>query len=159
MAKILIADASTLVRPMLSAALSNRDWTICGEASNGREAILLAFQLRPDLILFDFLTPILSGLEAAAEILKIMPLVPIVLYTTYDNPQLDGNKIGIRKIVTKANSLNLVAALEEILGKPHLIGPLGVSDELDVAPRVAQLRLNQRNHRRNPTALNDVDRG
>jgi DNA-binding NarL/FixJ family response regulator len=137
MAKILIADDSSLIRPMLAAAFSSRDdWTICGEASNGRQAILLAFQLRPDLILLDFLMPMLSGLEAAAEILKIMPLVPIVLYTMYDNAQLEAEakKIGILKVVSKANSSNLVAALEEILGKPHHIGPLHVSDEYAVDP-------------------------
>ena len=135
MAKILIADDSSLIRSMLAAALSIRpDWTICGEGSNGRQAILLAFQLRPDLILLDFLMPMLSGLEAAAEILKIMPLVPIVLYTMHDNAQLEAEakKICIRKVVS--NSSNLVAALEEILGKPHQIGPLGVSDEYAVDP-------------------------
>jgi DNA-binding NarL/FixJ family response regulator len=137
MTKILIADDSSLVRPMLAAALSSRnDWTICGEASNGRQAILLAFQLRPDLILLDFLMPMLSGLDAAAEILKIMPLVPIVLYTMYENAQLEAEakKIGIRKVVSKANSSKLVAALEEVLGKPHQIGPLLVGDEYKVEP-------------------------
>jgi DNA-binding NarL/FixJ family response regulator len=137
MAKILIADDSLLIRPMLAAALSSRvDWTICGEASNGRQAILLAFQLRPDLILLDFLMPMLTGLEAAAEILKIMPLVPIVLYTMYDNAQLEAKakKIGIRKVVSKANSSRFVAALEEILGEPHNIGPLGVSDAYAIEP-------------------------
>jgi chemotaxis response regulator CheB len=63
MAKILIADDSMLIRPMLGAALSARgDWTICGEAANRRQAVLLALQLRPDLIILDFFMPMLSGL-------------------------------------------------------------------------------------------------
>jgi DNA-binding NarL/FixJ family response regulator len=135
MAKILIADDSELIRPMLVGALSERkDWTICGEAANGRQAVLLAAELRPDVILLDFLMPMLSGLQAAEEILKIMPRVPIVLYTMSDNEQVEAEakKIGIRKIVSKANSQKLVAALEEVLGKPHDIGPIGVSDDYTV---------------------------
>ena len=137
MARILIADDSALIRPILTVALCARnDWTICGEASNGQQAVLLAFQLRPDIILLDFLMPKLSGLQAAEQILKVMSLVPIVLYTMYDNEQLEAEakKIGIRKVFSKANSSVLVAALEEILGKPHEIGPLGVTDEYAQEP-------------------------
>jgi|HubBroStandDraft_6_1064221.scaffolds.fasta_scaffold101883_2 DNA-binding NarL/FixJ family response regulator len=136
-AKILIADDSALIRPMLEVAFKARaDWAICGEASNGRQAILLAAELKPDLILLDFLMPMLTGLQAAEEILKIMPRVPIVLYTMYDNAQLEAEakKIGIRKVVSKANSSKLLAALEEIMGRPHQIGPLLVSDEYTVEP-------------------------
>jgi DNA-binding NarL/FixJ family response regulator len=110
MAKILIADDSTLIRPMLGAALSARgDWTICGEAANGRQAVLLALQLRPDLIILDFFMPMLSGLQAAEQILKMMPLVPIVLYTMHDNAQVEAEarRIGIRKVISKAKSMNL----------------------------------------------------
>ena len=122
MVKILIADDSTLIRPMLAAAFSAReDWTICGEAANGRQAVVLALQLRPDLIILDFFMPMLSGLQAAEQILLMMPLVPIVLYTMYDNAQMEveAKKIGIRKVI----SMNVVADLEAILGKPHHIGP------------------------------------
>lgn len=137
MANILIADDSSLIRPILAAALSARpDWTICGEASNGRQAVLLACQLRPDLILLDFVMPMFTGLEAAEQIFKIVPLVPIVLYSMYESAHLEGEakKIGIRKVVSKANSSKLIAALEEILGKPHQIGPLLVSDEYTIEP-------------------------
>jgi DNA-binding NarL/FixJ family response regulator len=136
-AKILIADDSALIGPMLDAAFEARaDWTICGQAANGRQAVLLAAELKPDLILLDFLMPMLTGLQAAEEILKIMPRVPIVLYTMYDNAQLEAEakKIGIRKVVSKANSSKLLAALEEIMGRPHQIGPLLVSDEYTVEP-------------------------
>ena len=137
MPRILIADDSSLIRPLLVATLSARaDWTICGEASNGRQAVLLAFQLKPDLILLDFFMPMLSGLQAAEQILKVMPLVPIVLYTMHEYAQLEAEakKIGIRKVFSKASSSNLVATLEEILGKPHEVGPLLVNDEYTVEP-------------------------
>src|SRR5580704_16445914 len=113
MPRILIADDSSLIRPMLVATLSARaDWTICGEASNGRQAVLLAFQVNPDLILIDFFMPMLSGFQAAEQILKVMPLVPIVLYTMSDNEQVEAEarKIGIRRVVAKASSASLLSA-------------------------------------------------
>jgi DNA-binding NarL/FixJ family response regulator len=132
MVRILIADDSDLVRSKLAAELSTHgDWTVCGEALNGRKAVLQALDLRPDLILLDFSMPMLSGLQAAEEILKLLPSVPVVLYTLYDDPQMraEAKKIGICKVIPKASSTNLVAELEEILGKQHEIGPLSVSDE------------------------------
>jgi len=107
-------DDSALIRPMLDAAFEVRaDWTICGEAANGRQAVLLAAELKPDLILLDFLMPMRTGLQAAEEILKIMPHVPIVLYTFYDNAQLEAEakKIGVRKVVAKAKRCQVSMAV------------------------------------------------
>jgi DNA-binding NarL/FixJ family response regulator len=139
--KILVGDDSALISPMLAVALSKRDdWTICGEASDGRQAVLLALQSRPDLIVLDFLMPVLSGLQAAEQILKIMPLVPIVLCTMCDDAQVEAEakRIGIRKVISKTKSANLVADLEEILGKPHNVGPLRVGDEYVIEPPPGQ---------------------
>jgi DNA-binding NarL/FixJ family response regulator len=135
--RILIADDSELVRSKLAATLSTRnDWTICGQAADGREAVMLAVAEKPDFIILDFSMPMLSGIQAAAEILKIMPRVPIVLYTLYDDAhtEAEAKKVGIRKVISKTKSANLVADLEEILGKPHNIGPLGVSDAYAIEP-------------------------
>jgi DNA-binding NarL/FixJ family response regulator len=120
MVKILIADDSELIRSKLADALSTHsDWSICGQAANGRKAVLQALDLRPDLILMDFSMPMLSGLQAAEEILKLMPFVPVVLYTVYDDAQMEAEaeKIGICKVISKSRSENLVAELEAILGK------------------------------------------
>ena len=120
MVKILIADDSELVRSKLADALSTHaDWSICGQAANGRKAVLQALDLSPDLILLDFSMPMLSGLQAAEEILKLMPLVPVVLYTVYDDQQMEAEakKIGICKVISKSKSENLVAELEAVLGK------------------------------------------
>jgi DNA-binding NarL/FixJ family response regulator len=120
MVKILIADDSDLVRSKLADALSTHaGWSICGQAANGRRAVLQALDLRPDLILMDFSMPMLSGLQAAEEILKLMPSVPVVLYTVYDDQQMEAEakKIGICKVISKSRSENLVAELEAILGK------------------------------------------
>src|SRR5579864_776857 len=129
--RILIADDSELIRSKLAATLSaSGDWTICGEAADGRQAVMLAVEQNPDFIILDFSMPVLSGIQAAAEILKIMPRVPIVLYTLYDDAhtEAEAKKVGIRKVISKTKSANLIADLEGLIGKPHNIGPLGVSD-------------------------------
>jgi DNA-binding NarL/FixJ family response regulator len=135
--RILIADDSELIRSKLAATLSGRDdWTICGEAADGRQAVMLAVEQNPDFIILDFSMPMLSGIQAAAEILKIMPRVPIVLYTLYDDAhtEAEAKKVGIRKVISKTKSANLVADLEGLIGKPHNIGPLGVGDGYAVEP-------------------------
>jgi len=135
--RILIADDSELIRSKLAATLSVRDdWTICGEAADGRQAVMLAVEQNPDFIILDFSMPMLSGIQAAAEILKIMPRVPIVLYTLYDDAhtEAEAKKVGIRKVISKTKSANLVADLEGLLGKPHQFGPLSVTDEYAIEP-------------------------
>jgi DNA-binding NarL/FixJ family response regulator len=135
--KILIADDSLLVRSKLATTLSTRgDWIVCGQAADGREAVMLAIEQQPDCIVLDFSMPLLSGIQAASEILKIMPRVPIVLYTLYDDPhtEAEAKKVGIRKVISKTKSLNLVTDLEEILGKPHNIGPLDVTAKYAIEP-------------------------
>jgi CheY-like chemotaxis protein len=134
--RILIADDSELVRSKLEATLSTRDdWIVCSQAADGREAVMLAVEQKPDFIILDFSMPMLSGIRAAAEILKVMPRVPIVLYTLYDDPhtEAEAKKVGIRKVISKTKS-DLVADLAEILGKPHNIGPLDVSDAYAIEP-------------------------
>jgi DNA-binding NarL/FixJ family response regulator len=118
--KILIADDSEFLRTHLRSFLQRPDWVVCGEAANGRQAVLMASQLKPDLIVLDFAMPMLNGIQAAEEILKTPPRVPIVLYTLYKNPQLDldATKVGISKVISKSDNANsLISSLEELLAR------------------------------------------
>jgi DNA-binding NarL/FixJ family response regulator len=135
--KILIADDNEPVRRFLKTVLSQHSgWSICGEAANGRQAVLMAIQLKPDLIILDLSMPMLNGIEAAAEILKITPTVSIVLYTLHKNSQLDlkAKMIGVRKVISKTDDqTELIAGLEELLGHGSTSGgPLGVTGEYSV---------------------------
>jgi DNA-binding NarL/FixJ family response regulator len=117
---ILIADDSEFLRTNLRSLLQRPDWVVCGEAANGRQAVLMASQLKPDLIVLDFAMPMLNGIQAAEEILKVTPRVPIVLYTLHKNPQLDfdANKVGISKVISKSDNVNsLISYLEELLAR------------------------------------------
>jgi CheY-like chemotaxis protein len=135
MAKILIADDHGSGRTILRSILTQQGgWTVCGEAVNGLDAVRLASELKPDLIVLDFSMPILDGVQAAREILKYTPAVPIVLFTLHYSPQLEveAARAGVRKVIPKGNGASaLIAALEESLGRVNPpVGPLGVVPDL-----------------------------
>ena len=163
MAKILIADDSDVGRASLRTILSKQiGWTICGEAVNGRNAILMAHDLKPDLIIMDFSMPMLDGLQASKEILRAMPEIPIIVFTFHMTPQLnlEASRIGIRKVVSKSDGANaLRSAVESLLevenaparpiqvpadppAAPHPaaveqpVGPLGVPTDQAANPAV-----------------------
>jgi CheY-like chemotaxis protein len=163
MAKILIADDSDIGRASVRTILSKQiGWTICGEAVNGRNAILMAHDLKPDLIIMDFSMPMLDGLQASKEILRAMPEIPIIVFTFHMTPQLnlEASRIGIRKVVSKSDGANaLRSAVEALLEDPNAparrievpadppadshpravdqpVGPLGVSTDPPVNPAV-----------------------
>jgi DNA-binding NarL/FixJ family response regulator len=116
--RILIADdhksALRSVRLLLE---SHPGWEICGEATDGREAVTKAFELKPDLIVLDFAMPQVDGLKAASEIGALLPEVQIVLHTMYGSGvQSEARKHGIPRLVDKAQSGALVSAIEDLLG-------------------------------------------
>jgi DNA-binding NarL/FixJ family response regulator len=119
MPKILIADDNQEVLRLLSAVLSKEaDWNVCGQAANGRQAVLLAHQLKPDLVILDFSMPMLDGLRATAEILKNSPAVPIILYTLHKSDQVEqeARRVGARKVVSKTDCVDsLLETIRELL--------------------------------------------
>lgn len=128
MASILIVDDSELIRCSLKKIFSeNPDWTVCGEAANGQEALVLAQQRKPDLIVLDIGMPVMDGLQAAREILKLTPEVPIVLYTLHKTKEIEweGEKVGARRVLAKSdNSDVLVQCLKEVLNECRPSGAL-----------------------------------
>jgi NarL family two-component system response regulator LiaR len=119
MARILIADGSDIVRKQLNAALGRQGgWTVCGESRNGLKAILLANELRPDLVILDLVMPMLDGLQSAAEIAKILPSVPIVIYSVHIEPEMEveAKKFGVWAMVSKTSGeTGLIETLKRVL--------------------------------------------
>ncbi len=85
--RILIAEDETIIRLDLRATLEASGYDVCGEARDGVEAVELAEQLEPDLILMDVKMPRLDGIEAARRILERRP-VPIVMLTAFGQEEL-----------------------------------------------------------------------
>jgi len=117
--KILIADDNALVRKLLRIMLeSQKGWQICAEATNGSDAILKAQESRPDAVILDFAMPLLDGLDAAREITRALPSVPILLFTLYDSPEmtLAAKEAGVSRVLPKtASGLPLIQAVRDLL--------------------------------------------
>lgn len=133
MLKILIADDNESLRTALREVLSRQQgWTVCGEATNGRSAVSMALELKPDVIILDFLMPLMNGLAAAAEISKQAPELPIVLYTMHMSAQLEreAKRVGVKKVISKTDRFDdFISNLVEILGaRDSPLGPLGLSN-------------------------------
>jgi DNA-binding NarL/FixJ family response regulator len=82
--RILVADDHLLFRRFVCGVLAAEGWQVCGEASNGREAVERALELKPDVVVLDLSMPELSGLDAARQIVKQMPGVIAVILTLDD---------------------------------------------------------------------------
>ncbi|MFW5943421.1 MAG: response regulator [Chloroflexota bacterium] len=87
MNKILIADDHILFREGLRSLINRwQDFEVVGEASNGVEAVKLAHELLPDIVLMDITMPEQSGIEAAGQIARQLPATRIVMLTVAEEP-------------------------------------------------------------------------
>jgi DNA-binding NarL/FixJ family response regulator len=119
--RILIVDDHEAVRAGVRAILASRnDMEVCGEASNGQEAIAKALELRPDLIILDINMPILGGITAAKEIKVRLPQVLILLFSMHQSNQLvrEAKLLGVQGYVNKSQAgatlLNAVDAVSSM---------------------------------------------
>ena len=118
-ARVLLVDDHELVRKGLRFILEQRPrFEICGEASNGREAIEKARQLAPDIVILDISMPELNGLEAAREIKTAAPNAEMLALTVSDSEQLAQQLLnaGVRGYLLKSDAArDLVAGVESLL--------------------------------------------
>jgi DNA-binding NarL/FixJ family response regulator len=115
---ILLADDHEIVRQGLRAVLAARsDWTICGEAATGRQAVGLARELHPDLVIMDLTMPELNGLEATRQIRAALPETEVLMLTMHASEELvpEVMAAGARGFVVKSDAgKSLVAAVEAL---------------------------------------------
>ena len=117
--RILIADDHEVMRRGVRGLVeSQEEWSVCGEAIEGNEAISKTKELRPDLLILDVSMPGMSGIEAALHILKDEPNTKILFFTMHDSPQMmrEISNVGAWGYVAKARAGNdLVNAVRIIL--------------------------------------------
>ena len=117
---ILLVDDSDFERFTIRAAVEGlTNFRVCGEAPNGVEAVKMATDLKPDLVVMDLAMPLMNGLEAAALLKNAMPGVPIVLLTLYADevPVLRSSVFGVATVLSKADGLApLLECLDNLLG-------------------------------------------
>lgn len=133
MIRILLVDDQPLFREGLASLLAlEEDFEIVGEANHGQEAITLAEQLRPDVILMDVRMPICNGVEATREIQSRFPWIHILVLTTFDEDEyvFQSLEVGALGYLLKSTPAKQVAiAIRNVQQGYSQLGPT-------IAPKV-----------------------
>lgn len=105
---VLVVDDNPLGRRALCELFTREgDFDVCGEAENGREAIEKAQLLHPDLIVTDLSMPVMNGLEETRVLKKLMPAVPVIIFTAHSDPFIEKEACaaGVSAIVSKSEAV------------------------------------------------------
>jgi DNA-binding NarL/FixJ family response regulator len=125
--RILVADDHDIIRRGLKQLLTAKPgWEVCAEAKNGREAVALAGQHKPEVVVMDISMPELNGLEAARQIKKQLPKTEVVILTLHFSDQLvhDIVEAGARAYIMKSDAdRDLVAAVEAVSHRRSFFTP------------------------------------
>lgn len=116
--RILLADDHTILRDGIRALLEDEpDMIVVGEAEDGRTAVKLACQLKPDVVLMDIAMPLLNGLEATRQIKHDCPQVKVLILTMHENEEY------IRQVLASGAMGYILkdAAARELLDAIHAV--------------------------------------
>jgi DNA-binding NarL/FixJ family response regulator len=133
MVRILLADDHIVVRSGLRAFLEARaDFSICAEASNGREAVDLAVRKKPDVAILDLTLSVLNGVEATRQIRRGVPETEILIFTARVNEDLVREALyaGARGYLLKSETDDQIIKAIESLARHHAFFSGLVSESL-----------------------------
>lgn len=125
--RVLIAEDQTLMREGLRTILELEDgFRVVGLAGDGREAVELARELQPDIVLMDVQMPVLDGVQATAELTRSVPTARVIILTTfdYDSYVFDGIRAGASGYLLKDTpAAELLAAIRRVHGGESIVQP------------------------------------
>jgi len=125
--RILLADDHEIVRRGLCSLLQKHEgWEVCGEASDGRQTIEMAKQLKPDVVIVDIGMPHLNGLDTTRQLLQHDPNFKVIVLTITDSDQVirEALDAGARGFVLKSDAArDLEAAVEALQNKRMFFTP------------------------------------
>lgn len=131
--RVLIADDESLVRRALSVFIEDDPGvSVCGVATNGAEAVALAAQLRPNVVLMDLQMPRMSGIEAIRRISAELPAIRVIALTTFGTiePVLAALHAGASGYLLKdTDPEDIISAIREIHAGGGVLSP-GVTAHL-----------------------------
>ncbi len=116
--RVLLADDHAILRDGLKAILREEGFDVVAEASDGLASIRLCEEWKPEIAVLDLSMPVLNGIDAGREILKVSPNTKVVLLSmhTEDRYVLASLRAGISAYVVKSKAAsNLVHAIHEVL--------------------------------------------
>jgi DNA-binding NarL/FixJ family response regulator len=122
--RVLLVDDNSAVRSLVRRLFElEPDFEISGEAENGRDAVEKAENLKPDLIILDLSMPVMTGLDAAPLLRKLLPNARIILFTVQEGREIErlARAAGANSVVSKNQSASelilqaqaLLAAIEQ----------------------------------------------
>ena len=126
--RILIADDDASIRRLLRRLIESHDgWSVCGDAQDGHDAVGKAAQLNPDVIVLDLAMPQMNGLQAAREISRQTPDIPLLLLTVqHVSKELTNEALhaGFKGAISKSTGSEVVKAIEVLLQHQHFFQPV-----------------------------------
>ncbi|HZA53142.1 MAG TPA: response regulator transcription factor [Candidatus Udaeobacter sp.] len=124
--RVLLVDDHLMMRQGLKTLLEREGVDVVGEAADGRDAIRLARQLRPDVAVVDLVMPLLNGIDAAREINKVSRKTKTILLTmhTEDRYVIEALKAGLKGYVLKTQAASdLVVAISQVFEGTTYLSP------------------------------------
>jgi two-component system nitrate/nitrite response regulator NarL len=107
--RVLLVDDTPVVRSLVRHLIElEPDFEISGEAENGRDAVEKAENLKPDLIILDLVMPVMTGLDAAPLLRKLLPNTRIILFTVQEGREVErlAHAAGIHAVVSKNQAVS-----------------------------------------------------
>jgi DNA-binding NarL/FixJ family response regulator len=127
--RILIVDDHDVMREGTRAVIEREHgWMVCGIACTGREAVVQAAELQPDIVIMDMTMPELNGLDAAIQIKRVLPQCEILMFTGHETDNLirEAFEAGVKSFIFKSEAHHfLVDAIESLSRhKPFFTSPV-----------------------------------
>ena len=125
--RVLIAHSHRILLESLQGILAGRGYRVTGAAPNGRRAVVLAAQRRPDVAVLGATMPVMNGLDAAREILRGSPDTAVLLMSGHQEPGIvpEGLRIGIRGFIGDSQGVDdLLQAIRDVSEGAIYVSPL-----------------------------------
>jgi NarL family two-component system response regulator LiaR len=116
---VLIVDDNALLREIARMAIEVEGWEIVAEASNGREAIDVAYELAPDVIVLDQMMPVLDGIRALPKLRRASPHSRIVMWTHTPGVLNAAMRAGASAFVDKSRPLDSLLIAMSLVAPPR----------------------------------------
>lgn len=123
MAKILIVDDSIIMRRNIETILKEAGHEVVGQAINGKEAVELYGKLKPDLVTMDISMPLMNGINAVSEIIKIDSKAKIIMVSAHNQKQMvfEAIKNGAKHYILKPIEVeSVVKVLNSVLSGDNI---------------------------------------
>ncbi|SES00631.1 response regulator transcription factor [Lentzea albida] len=124
MTRVVIADDHPVFRRGLKALLDGEDGVdVVGDAADGQEAVRVALELEPDVVVMDLHMPVLGGVEAAKQILDVLPSVGVLVLTMHEDDELvfAAMKAGARGYLVKTTDDDEIVRAVQAIGAGEAI--------------------------------------